>query len=121
MWAEFTFHKQICFICFKKYRQVLLEIFKSPNIGLKKSSSYGVIVIIIIIIINIIIINSCSSSSIIIAIIVIMIRATTKWNCFCAIQAKVRHMQSNTKVDNIYCNYRVIIKIIGYEFKVIPW
>lgn len=50
-----------------------------------------------------------------------MIRATTKWNCFCAIQAKVRHMQSNTKVDNIYCNYRVIIKIIGYEFKVIPW
>lgn len=117
MWAEFTFHKQICFICFKKYRQVLLEIFKSPNISLKKSSSYGVIVIIIII--NIIIINSCSSNSIIIAIIVIMIRATTKWNCFCAIQAKVRHMQSNTKVT--YCNYRVIIKIIGYEFKVIPW
>lgn len=117
MWAEFTFHKQICFICFKKYRQVLLEIFKSPNISLKKSSSYGVIVIIIII--NIIIINSCSSNSIIIAIIVIMIRATTKWNCFCAIQAKVRHMQSNTKVN--YCNYRVIIKIIGYEFKVIPW
>lgn len=91
---------------------MLLDIFKSPNIGLKKSSSYGVIVIIIIIIINTIIINSCSSSSssIIIAIIVIMIRATTKWNCFCAIQAKVRHMQSNTKVDNIYCNYRVIIK-----------
>lgn len=90
---------------------MLLDIFKSPNIGLKKSSSYGVIVIIIIII-NTIIINSCSSSSssIIIAIIVIMIRATTKWNCFCAIQAKVRHMQSNTKVDNIYCNYRVIIK-----------